>query len=135
MAGGRFYWAASPAVCAAQGVRFLTVLGLGKPPIRSHISYMMNRRTLLRHALWAVPLAVSFGSVGAHAQSEELQRDLDRRLEQRERERALERQQDRNNADQQMQRLEMERRLREQQRPSPRDDLRRENNPPRPRGT
>jgi len=115
--------------------RLLTVLCLGKTQISHHISFMMNRRTLLRHALWALPLAVSFGSLEALAQSEQLQRDLDRRLEQRERDRALERQQDRNSADQQLQRLEMERKLREQNRVSPREELRRENQQnTRPRG-
>ena len=97
---------------------------------------MMSRRTLLVHALWVLPLAVSFGSLPAQAQSEELRRDLDRKLEQRARERALERQQDRNTSDQQLQRLETERKLREQQRITPRQDLRRESEQNRrPRGT
>jgi hypothetical protein len=76
---------------------------------------MLNRRTLLRHALWALPLALSLGPWPALAQSADRQRELDRRIEQRQQERSLERQQDRNSAQEQLQRQELERRLREQQ--------------------
>src|SRR5690242_11529146 len=103
----------------------LTFLCLGKAIRWGHIMGMMRRRTLFRHALWALPLAAAIASCGpssqavaqtqTFAQSEQRQRDLDRQLEQRQRDRALDRQQDRNSADQQLQNQELQRQLLQQQ--------------------
>jgi hypothetical protein len=116
-------------------------LCLGKAIPERHIEGMMNRRTLLRYALWAAPLVVALSVLGpsaVFAQSEQRQRDLDREIEQKRRDRQLDMQQDRNRTQDQLQRQELERKLREQQnRDRLRNEMRRENlqNQQRQRGT
>lgn len=100
----------------------LTFLCLGKSTGSRHIVSMMNRRTLLRHALWALPvIAITAVGSSTHAvaqssqtQNEQRQRDLDRQIEQRQRDRSIDRQIDRNSADQQLQNQELQRQLQQQ---------------------
>ena len=85
---------------------------------------MMNRRTLFRHALWALPLigivacepsSQAFAQTVPFIQNEQRQQDLDRQMEQRQRDRSLGRQLDRNSSDQQLQNQQLQRQLQQQQ--------------------
>ena len=94
---------------------------------------MTNRKSLFGRVLLLASAALTAGLLGvstpAWAQSEQRQRDLDRTIQERQQQRNQGAQQDRNAADQQLQRQELQRQLEQQQnRDRQRNQMRQENN-------